>query len=239
MQFIPIKTRAFVPPRDNIYNLLKEYLPKLREGDILIITSKILSIHQGRCVRIKKGVNKRQLALREAEKYLPGKSKYSFLTIKHNAIISSAGVDSSNGRGYYILPPKNPNLVAKQICHYLKRKFKIKNLAVIITDSHSIPLRHGTLGISIGFYGLKPLRDFSGQKSVFGARLKTSRSNIVDAVSAAATLLMGEGGDRIPLVIARGLKFVEFTHKNTQRLLIPKSQDDIYAPLLKKFRPLP
>lgn len=239
MQLIPIKTRAFVPPKDDIYNLLNEYLPKLREGDILIVTSKIVSIHQGRCMAVSKNINKRQLALEEADLYLPGANKYSFLTIKNHAIISSAGVDTSNGKNHYILPPKNPALAARQICNYLKKKFKLKNLAVVITDSHSIPLRHGTVGISIGFYGLNPLRDFSGQKSVFGARLKTSRSNVVDALAAAATLLMGEGGDRIPLVLARGLDVAEFTNKSSGRKLFPSEKDDMYAPLLKLFRKPP
>src|SRR3989344_4576120 len=122
MKLIPIKTRAMVPPKDNLYKLLERYLPKLQEGDILIITSKIISIHQGRCIRVKKGVVKHKLALAEADLYLPGKNRYSFLTIKNHAIISSAGIDTSNGKNHYILPPKNPNQAAKQIYSYLKKK---------------------------------------------------------------------------------------------------------------------
>ena len=122
MRFIKIKTRAFQPPRDDIYKLMNDHLPSLREGDILIVTSKIVAIHQGRCEKIGKKT-KRGLAMGEADMYLPGKNQYSFLTIKDNAIVSSAGIDSSNGRGYYILPPNNPNSEARKIRQFLKKKF--------------------------------------------------------------------------------------------------------------------
>ncbi|MDP3993382.1 MAG: coenzyme F420-0:L-glutamate ligase [Candidatus Doudnabacteria bacterium] len=234
MQFIKVKTRAFLPPKDDIYKLMNDHLPSLYSGDILIVTSKIVAIHQGRCEKIGKKT-KRELAMREADMYLPGKNKYSFLTIKDNAIISSAGVDSSNGRGYYILPPKNPNSEARKIRQFLKKKFKLKKLGVIITDSHSIPLHYGTLGISIGFSGFVPLREYTGRKSVFGAKLKTARSNIVDALAAAGTLLMGEGGEKIPFVIARNTP-ATFTEKNTYNELVTDTKEDIYRPFLKLFR---
>jgi len=234
MRFISVKTRAFLPPKDNIYKLLGDHLPSLAEGDILIITSKIVAIHQGRCVRLGTQT-KRELAMREADMYLPGRNKYSFLTVRDNTIVSSAGIDSSNGRGYYILPPKNPNQAARQIWQFLRKKFKRAKIGVIITDSHSIPLHHGTLGISIGFYGFIPLRDFTGGQSVFGAKLKTARSNIVDALAAAGTLLMGEGGQKTPFVIARNVP-ATFTDKNTYSQLITDAEEDIYRPFLKLFR---
>jgi len=52
MQFIPIKTRAMLPPKDDIYPIFDKYLPPLQNGDVLLITSKIVSIHQGMCLKI-------------------------------------------------------------------------------------------------------------------------------------------------------------------------------------------
>src|SRR3989344_8183928 len=202
MRFIKIKTRAFQPPRYDIYKLMNDHLPSLREGDILIVTSKIVAIHQGRCEKIGKKT-KRGLAMGEADMYLPGKNQYSFLTIKDNAIVSSAGIDSSNGRGYYILPPKNPNQAARQIWQFLRKKFKRTKIGVIITDSHSIPLHHGTLGISIGFYGFIPLRDFTRGQSGFGAKPKPGGNKIGEGLAPVGNRLMGEGGGEASLVIAR------------------------------------
>src|SRR3989338_1410888 len=150
MEFIPIKTRAFLPPRDNLFHLLDESLPRsragrLREGDVLFITSKILAIHRGRCVKIG-SVRKNKLIEREAQGWLPP-SKVAghdfYLTIKEHTLIPSAGIDESNGRGYYVLWPRNVNGLLKELRSYLKNKYKIKKLALVATDSHTQPLRAG------------------------------------------------------------------------------------------------
>ena len=238
MRFIPIKIRPLLPPKDNIYPVLDKYLPKLRDGDILVITSKILAIHQGRCVRAKNW-DKRALAMREADYYLPQKKTQknpSFLTIKGHAIISSAGIDSKNGNGYYVLSPHNPSQAAKVICQYLKREYYLTKLAVIITVSHSIPLRHGTVGISLGFFGLEPLKSYTGKPGVFGRRLKFAWANLVDGLAATATIVMGEADEQTPLVIVRGAGFVTFTNQARHQQLFTKPAQDIYAPLLTAFR---
>ena len=124
MNFIPIETRLFIPPKDNLYQELDKI--KFRDKDILVITSKVISIHEGRCVKITAGQNKDELILREAEKFLPRKfvpGAKALLTIKHHTPIASSGIDTKNGNGYYILWPKNPALSAKKIYRHIKNKF--------------------------------------------------------------------------------------------------------------------
>src|SRR5258708_22706784 len=202
MQFIKVKTRTFLPPKDDIFNLLDEHLPKLKEGDVLLITSKVLAIHQGRCVKSRVGDGKSSLITKEADYILPKRSIVGsdiYLTIKDHTLIPSAGIDESNGKGYYILWPKNTNLLCKQICTYLKKKHGLKKLAVVATDSHTTPLRWGVSGISIGFYGLEPVYDYRGKKDIFGRKLKYTQANIVDALSSMAVLLMGDGAEKMPM----------------------------------------
>jgi F420-0:gamma-glutamyl ligase len=237
MHFIPIKTKKLYPPQENLYPVLDKYLPALKERDILFITSKILSIHQGRCVKISNAVSKDELILKEAEYYLPRNQslRRMFLTIKNNTLIPAAGIDESNANGYYILWPKEINAHARKICTYLKKKHNIKKLAVIVTDSHTIPLRSGVLGISIGFFGLHPLKDYRGKPDIFGRTLRITKTNIVDALAAIGVLVMGEGRERTPMAIARGVNCVKFTNKNTApQITIPRNKD-IYAPLLRVF----
>lgn len=117
LKFIPVKTRPILPPKDSIYPILDASLPKLREGDVIFITSKILAIHQGRCIKIKPGVKKEQLIKREAERYAHShlKSwKNLFITIKGHTLIANAGIDESNANGYYILWPRRPSALAKK-----------------------------------------------------------------------------------------------------------------------------
>lgn len=238
IECLPIKTSPILPPEQSIYPILEEYLPSLQENDLLLITSKILAIHQGRCLKITDTTNKDDLIKSEAEYFIP-RSEVPFqsatLTIKENTLIASAGIDESNANGYYVLWPKNTNTLVKEICILLKKRYKINNLAVIATDSHTMPLRWGVLGISIGFYGLEPLYDYRGQPDIFGRKLKMTQRNIVDMLAVLGVAAMGEGAEQTPLAIIRGMPGIQFTDKDTyEDLIIPKDAD-IYKPLLDRF----
>jgi F420-0:gamma-glutamyl ligase len=151
IQCIPIKTRVLKPPKDNIYDVLKKSLPKLRNGDILCITSKILAIHQGRCISKNQITNKDILIEQEADVFLPrhqvpgGKM---MLTIKDHTLIGSAGIDESNANDHYILWPRQTNRFLKEIWLYLRHRFNLKQLGIMSTDSASRPLRRGVIGIA-------------------------------------------------------------------------------------------
>lgn len=238
MQFIPVKTRKFLPPKDSLEDLLKT-LPKLKEGDLVFFTSKVLAITQGRCIEIGK-INKDKLIAKEADRIIKkpviAAGSKIFITIKDNTIIPSSGIDESNGKGYYILWPKNTSAYLKIIHSALTQKNKIKKLGIVATDSHTVPLRWGVVGTSIGFYGFEPLLDYRHKKDLFGRKLKFTQSNIVDSLSAMAVLLMGEGSEGTPLLIGRGLKNLKFTNKNRYKNFIINPKKDIYRDILKPFK---
>jgi dihydrofolate synthase / folylpolyglutamate synthase len=239
MRFIRVKTRKFLPPKDKLFQLLDKYLPKLYEGDIVFITSKILAIHQGRCVLISDQVSKQNLISKEADLIMPRYESRGVgytLTIKNYTLIASAGIDESNANGYYILWPNHPEKSAQQICQYLKKKNKLKKIAIIITDSHITPLHAGTTGVAIGFFGLKPLRDYRKKPDIFGRKLKVTRSNLVDGLAAGAVMCMGEGKEQTPIAIARGFKDIKFTNKKTFKDFVIDPKEDLYFPLLKNFK---
>jgi F420-0:gamma-glutamyl ligase len=236
MEIIPIKTRVARPPKDDIFDIIDTL--NVQEGDIVIITSKILAIHQGRTIHESKVVDKDDLIKKEAEVFIPREEcpgEYVILTLKNNTLIPSAGIDESNANGYYILWPKNPEVESKKICIYLKKKHNINKLAVIVTDSHTTPLRYGVMGISTGFYGLEPLRDHRGKNDLFGREIVMTFTNVVDSIAAMGVYFMGEVDEQTPIVIARGLKDIIFTEKETYRDLLIDVEEDIYYPLLRRF----
>jgi F420-0:gamma-glutamyl ligase len=237
MQFIPVKTRKMLPPKDDFFEVLDESLPNLKEGDVLLVASKVLAIHQGRCIKIGK-TDKHQLIKKEADYSLPShmvNGSDIILTIKNYTLIPSAGIDESNGNGYYILWPKSVNRLLKKLVVSLKKQHHIKNLAAVAVDSHTTPLRWGTQGISIGFWGLKPLYDYRGKKDIFKRKLKYTQRNLVDTLADLGALIMGEGNEQTPAVILRGAKFVKFTNKDTYKQLVIPPKKDLYYPLLKPF----
>ncbi len=234
MQWIPIKTRKLLPPKDDVYEVLDAYLPPLEDGDVLLVTSKVLGIHQGRCVLVSECADKDDLIRTEAEAYIERDMAAHYpvmLTIKPHTLIASAGVDESNGNGHYILWPEHIQQAARDIWAHVSETRKIKNLGVIMTDSHSIPLRWGVLGVAIGYFGFKPLVDLRGEKDLFGRELTMTRQNIPDAIAAFGVLLMGEADDCTPLLIVRGLK-LRFTEKETSDVFWVEPKDDMFKPLL-------
>ena len=238
MEIIPIKTRVMTPPKDDLYDVLDNFCPPLKEGDVFLVTSKILSIHQGRCVPMSSVKNKDDLIKKEAEIFIPREEcpgEYAILTLKESTLIPSAGVDESNADDYYILWPENSEKEAEKICKYLKKKFSLKKLAVIITDSHILPLRRGVLGISIGAYGLELLKDYREEKDIFGRIIEMTQVNIVDALATMGVLLMGEGAEQKPLAIIRGVDLVKFTDQENYKDLVIPVKEDIFYPLLKNF----
>lgn len=202
------------------------------------MTSKIVSIWQGRCLRVDSIKDKDGLIKKEADLYLDRDKVpkgYVMLTVKDNILIPTAGIDESNGNGYFILWPKNPFQAAKQIYDFIKENYHLNELGIIIADSHCTPSRQGTTGISIAYYGFYPLKDYRGAKDIFGREMKMTQSNIADSLATATVFVMGEGNEQTPIAIIEDInsvKFKEFDPTNFNPLEIDRD-DDIYAPLLK------
>lgn len=240
MNISPIKTSA-VAPGENLFSLLDQYLPKLNEGDIVVITSKIVSICEGSIVKNDGSLDKLELIKKEADQFIleENYSRYGIvLTIKDKTLIASAGIDESNGGGFFVLWPKNPAKSANEIWQYLRKKHNINHLGVIITDSHTTPLRWGTTGIGLSWCGFKPLKDYIGAPDIFGRKLKVTKASVLDGLAASAVIAMGEGNEQTPLCLIKDTNFVEFqnkppTKKEIEALKI-SPEDDIYHPLLKR-----
>lgn len=235
MQYIPVKTRVMQPPQDDLYALLDEYLVDVKEGDLILITSKIVAIHQGLCVPLSE--DKRKLVEKEAEQWIEGNQKYyaSPLSIKYNALLYAAGIDESNSGDYFTLLPRQPYETAKEIWEHLRNKHGVKNIGVIITDSHTQPLRWGVQGISIGSWGFVPVNHHRGKKDLFGRELKLTSTNIPDSVAAGATILSGEADESTPIIIARDVPEVTFVEEDRRDDLLVDAEDDLFYPILKVF----
>jgi putative folate metabolism gamma-glutamate ligase len=235
-----IKTKVLNPPKDDLLAAIGGSIKSLKEKDIVVITSKLVSIWQGRCVPIGDYPNKDELVMREADLYLPREATpgaWCMHTMKNNVFIPSAGIDESNASGHYILWPRDVKRVARQLWMWLRKKYHVKDLGVIITDSHTIPLRRGVLGISLAHYGFVPLKDYRGKRDLFGRELKMTQTNIADGLAAAAVLLMGEGSECTPLAIVRDIPLVRFVEKpyrskKSDSSFEIRTKEDLYYPLL-------
>jgi len=193
MKITAYKLRPILPPRDNLRQAIRASKLSLKEGDIVAVSSKVVSIAEGRTIPIE-GIDKEDLARKEADLFFkaPKTSKYRrYFTVARGALVGAAGIDESNGNGYYILYPKDPFKSARELRAGLMKTYKIKKLGVVITDSTSLLLRRGAIGFALSWDGIDPLKDYRGTPDIFGRLIRVEMSNIVDGIAAAAVLAMG------------------------------------------------
>ncbi len=237
MHVTAIKTQP-VNPGDALFPLLDTYLPTLSNGDIVVITSKIVSICEGSIVKNDGSVQKSDLIKKSAQHYLePTSSKYDVsLSITDNILVAAGGIDESNGNGYYILWPRDARSTAAEVWAHLRSSRTIKNVGIVITDSIVTPLRWGTRGIGIGWCGFEPLRDYRGQPDIYGRKLLMTKLSILDGLAATAVLVMGEGNEQTPLVVIGDAPNVVFTDspptKEEVAQLFIEPEDDLFAPII-------
>lgn len=238
MKLTPIKT---VPVEANAHDLLAfvdEYVPVMPEHAIVAISSKVVSLCEGRVVKTGE-VSKADLARREAQYFLPPElNPYGVtVTVNRDIMIASAGIDESNGGGYLVLWPEDPQASANRIREHLRVKFGYE-VGVLITDSRLTVMRRGTIGLGLTHSGFKGLRNYVGTPDVFGSYdLKYTFASIIDGLAAAAVVVMGEGDECTPIVVMEDLDFVEFQDRNPtpeelRQLRIPL-EEDVYSEMLK------
>lgn len=230
------KTDRVSPGKETLLHFLDHSLSDFSDCSILVITSKVVALCEGRFVSKEDGLKEETVAA-EADYYLPkSESAYGIpLTIRDNAFVARAGIDGSNTDGVYSLLPADSYRTARTVREYLGKRFGVRDIGVIITDSHSTPLRRGVTGVAVGWSGFVGLKEYKDMPDVFGHRF-TTHTDIVDALATAAALAMGEGAEQTPLAIISDVPFVDFNPDSpTQEELTffkPDLENDLFAPLM-------
>src|SRR5580704_10470442 len=118
----PIKTRKVLPPKDNLEDFITSSIPKLAEGSIVVISSKVVAICEGACIP-HDSITKEELVKREADQVLISRQgkKERVLTLRKGLLIGSAGVDESNAGNYYIVLPRHPYNSARNIWKIIRK----------------------------------------------------------------------------------------------------------------------
>ncbi|MBP6942619.1 MAG: coenzyme F420-0:L-glutamate ligase [Candidatus Buchananbacteria bacterium] len=221
MNITSIKTSLFKQD-DRLEAFVIKNLPKLQEGDIVVVTSKIVALAQGRVGKLE---DKQKLIKCESRRVI--KTPWAFLTLTDDGWCINAGIDESNAGHQLILMPHEPFVAAQQLRRALKKHFKLQRLGVLITDTKSVPLRVGTIGRAVGFAGYKPLKSYVGKRDIFGRTSRDTVSNCADALAAAAVLMMGEGAEQTPLAVISEapVQFIETVNPNSKKLAFDPQQD--------------
>lgn len=228
----PIKTRLF-HEGDDLFTFIASYFNELPKKSVVVVTSKIVALAERRTAIAGNPKAKERLIRQESEIAIP--AKYVWLTVKNGIVMASAGIDESNANGKLILLPKDSFRIAAYLRNQLRKKYHVRYLGVLITDSRTMPLRAGVTGVALGYAGFRGIKDYRGKPDIFGRKFRFSRTDIADGLATAAVLVMGEGNERQPLAIIEGAP-VEFCDRVNRAELHIDVKEDMYRPLFSKFK---
>ena len=231
MKITAVKTAVF-KEKQNLPAFIFKHLPRVKEGSIIAVSSKICSLWGGRTAPAA-----RRAELIKSESSFALKTGLCWFTIKDGMVMTNAGVDESNIKNKIALLPRDCYKTAARLRAALLKKYKIKNLGVILTDSMILPLRAGVIAGAVGYSGFEGVRDCRGQKDLHGRELRMTLVNAADTLAAAAALMMGEGAERSPLTLIENapVKFRARAAKLTRAEMKYPFKDDLYYPFFKKI----
>ncbi len=222
MELYPLKSKL-IQTGDSIADRFEEALSKtkiqVRNGDILAVASKAVSLAEGRTkllsrvkpTRLARRLGKRysmpptfvQVVIEEAGRIYRGVTG-TLLTVKNGDAVANSGVDRKNGPDdSVVLWPRNPRLSANNLRNTVTKRCR-KRVGVVIVDSRVTPLRLGTIGLAIASSGFEPVRDIRGTPDLYGRKSRITFQALADGIAGAAQLLMGETRERTPFVLVRG-----------------------------------
>jgi len=227
-----IKTKLF-KEGDNLVSFIAKEIKNIPEKSVLVVTSKIVSLAEGRVIEIPSEKEREKIIRQESQFAM--KTKYVWLTIKDGMVLASAGIDESNANGKMILLPNDSFKAASKLRTALRKHYKVTDLGIIISDSRLLPLRAGAVGIVLGYAGFKGIRKYKGKRDLFNRTFVFERVDIADSLATSAVLLMGEGNERKPLALITEAP-IDFTEKINRKELVIDPKEDMYLPLFQNIK---
>jgi coenzyme F420-0:L-glutamate ligase/coenzyme F420-1:gamma-L-glutamate ligase len=180
--------------------LIAEAVPDLRDGDILVVTSKIVSKAEGRVV----AVSREQAIEAETARVVARRGPTTIAQTRHGLVLAAAGVDESNtAPGTVVLLPEDPDESARRIRKALHGRSGV-TIGVLVTDTMGRPWRAGQTDCAIGAAGVIPVRDHRGEPDSFGNILEVTVAAVADEIASAADLVKGKQR-QVPAAVVRGL----------------------------------
>jgi len=241
-QVIALAGIPLVQPGDDLAQLMLDGLAAsnlaLQAGDVLVITSKVVSKAEGGTVRLAdvqpstdaehyaevtgKDPRMVELVLRESKSV--SRAAQNVLVVEHRLgfVSANAGIDQSNT---VLLLPANPDETAAHLRNHLYESTGAL-VGIVISDSHGRPFRLGTVGVAIGVAGMPALLDLRGADDLYGRKLQVTIQGYADMAASTAQLASGEGSEGRPVVLIRGLNLPSVEGKAADLNRLP--EHDLY-----------
>ncbi len=189
-----------IPAGADLAALIAAAAPDLADGDVVVVTSKIVSKAEGRVI----SADRESAIEAETVRVVARRGPTTIAQTRHGLVLAAAGVDRSNtAPGTVVLLPEDPDASARRLRKGVADLTGAR-IGVLITDTMGRPWRNGQTDTAIGAAGVLPLRDHRGDVDAFGNVLDVTVAAVADEIAAAAELVKGKA-DQVPVAIVRGL----------------------------------
>jgi coenzyme F420-0:L-glutamate ligase/coenzyme F420-1:gamma-L-glutamate ligase len=253
LRIIPIKGIGEISARSDlgsiIYGAIRAQQVALEQGDILVVTQKIVSKAEGRLIHLdevqpsefarmtaqqgQKDAHHVEVVLRESKRIVRMDHGVLISETHHGFICANAGVDESNVGGERVLAmlpldsDRSARALRERVLHLARQEAasSVSDIAVIITDTWGRPWRNAQVNMAIGVAGMEAIVDYRGQDDPYGYTLQASTIAVADELAAAAELVMGKT-DRIPVALIRGYSYIPA--EGSGQALIRDSATDMF-----------
>lgn len=208
LEIRPIRALPDIRPGDDLGALIVAAAPDLTDGDVLVVTSKVVSKAEGALltadVRESREDLRQRAIARECVEILASRDRTVIARTRHGFVLASAGVDASNVHsGEVALLPHDPDGSARALRARVQ-ELTGRRVGVVVSDTFGRAWRTGLTDVALGVAGLDPLLDLRGRTDAYGAVLEMTETALADAVAGAADLVKGKLGG-IPVAVVRGL----------------------------------
>ena len=242
LQVIPIHIKNDIQPSDDVVDLLlSSSKTTLENGDVVVISQKIISKHEGQVIKLESIIPSElsvgiasaydkdpklvEAIMSESQRIVRMEHGVIIVETKHGFICANAGIDESNVEdGYATLLPKNSDTSAQKIRSKILERTG-KKVAVIISDTFGRPFRMGQTDHAIGVSGINSILHYEGTPDTFGKTLRVTATAIADELCSAAELVMGKTKKR-PAAIIKNFEFDE--KDGSVDSLIRSKEEDLF-----------
>lgn len=233
IEVVPITGLPEFRPGDDLSGAIATAAPWLRGGDVLVVTSKVVSKVEGRLVTVDadpeaRDAQRRSLVEAEAVRILARRGRTLITQNKLGIVQAASGVDASNvALDEVALLPENPDASASAIRDGIVRRLGV-DVAVVVTDTMGRTWRVGQTDVAIGSAGLRVLHRYAGQVDAHGNELMVTEVAVADEVAAAADLVKGKTGG-VPVAVVRGLAELSTVDGGTAADLVRPAEEDLFS----------
>jgi coenzyme F420-0:L-glutamate ligase/coenzyme F420-1:gamma-L-glutamate ligase len=229
LEILPVEGIGEIRPGDDLAGAIADAAPDMREGDVVVVTQKIVSKAENRLVRIDPDDPRGHKPLVEQESVRIVRRRGDLIISEtiHGFVCANAGIDLSNvDEGWAALLPEDSDRSARRIRDGLRARLGV-TVAVIISDTFGRPWRRGLTDVAIGCAGIQAVVDLRGTEDSRGRVLQVTEVCVVDELASAAELVMGKATG-VPVAIVRGVDSAWFGRGEVRAEVVRPPSEDLF-----------